>query len=556
MTTPAGRELTLTARLGALILVVGALLSLTEAVATVEQTWTFNKPGVSSLAFLPILSDTRSLHFTFQFKTNQANGILFQHVILDAENKAIPLLSDYQLFAELRLGRLNVSFAITTYQDDIVIGKALDDDKWHVVNIEVDPKKTKLTVSVDRESQNEILNGYYWMDTRELLVWRELKSVVYIGDFKPRKNIKYQSYIGCLGEIGYTLPSGTITSPTFNSTSGVVGGCVDLCQGDRSCNLGRCINRYTGITCDCYGTDHEGQFCNIEGSKTMTFRGYEWVAYQRFEEKRFTKNTRISLEFKTGRGAGVLLYAVGASPYHNHITISIYNGAIHASISFEKDDLTFSEGIGLDDKGWHNLTIDHRESVVSFYLDGKATEKRIAHGYYLNLDPFIYIGGGDNFVQTKGLPVTQSFVGCLRNVYVDDVSVLYELSQANPKCRYNGGRQPQFGCEEVTEIPISFPRSSSMLQWMTGEREQNLSVEFKLRTFHNTAIVLFVELMSRKESGVGFDFGTIELWIVDKMAVVQFIPSSRDTMSHENITQPTIISDGQVHEIMVTLTNR
>ena len=45
----------------------------------------------------------------------------------------------------------------------------------------------------------------------------------------------------------------------------------------------------------------------------------------------------------------------------------------------------------------------HDGASVWFYLDEKVTEKRITKGgVFLSLDPQIYIGGGDNFVKTRG----------------------------------------------------------------------------------------------------------------------------------------------------------
>lgn len=52
---------------------------------------------------------------------------------------------------------------------------------------------------------------------------------------------------------------------------------------------------------------------------------------------------------------------------------------------------------------WHNLTIVHEKVKVEFYLDGKRFVRETFNDlYYLGLDPFIYIGGGKNFVQTLG----------------------------------------------------------------------------------------------------------------------------------------------------------
>ncbi|GFR84230.1 contactin-associated protein-like 5 [Elysia marginata] len=76
-----------------------------------------------------------------------------------------------------------------------------------------------------------------------------------------------------------------------------------------------------------------------------------------------------------------------------------------------------------------------------------------------------------------------------------------------------------------------------------------------MRTFHKNSIVMSVELLSRGGSGSDFDFGSIKLWVVDGYPVVQFIPAATEDHTKQNLTVDRMVSDGQLHDIQVTLNN-
>ncbi|RUS85171.1 hypothetical protein EGW08_007075 [Elysia chlorotica] len=527
-----------------------------------ENTWTFSQPGVSYLAFSPAMRGDQAQHYSLAFRTRRPHGLLFQQHVPDLVDSAFAsVLTRYQLFVELRQGSLRAGFIMNQYEDFIKTGKALNNDAWHTVELVVDVKQRELRISLDGHRSRETLKAYTWGNAEEILLWNHLKPLVSLGDSRMGDSSQnFQPFVGCLRAIEYATPEGYLSRPSFETREGVTNGCLDRCQSDRSCGPGRCINLYTPeVRCDCYGTDLEGPRCDLQALTSITLRGYEWVNYELYDKETgrlFTDNMRISLNFKTERGSGVLLYAVGGSPFHNHVTVSIHSGAVHVSVSFQEDDLAFSLGIGLDDGRWHNLTVHHHQDRVTVYLDGLPTEKRVSRGdHYLSLDSGIYIGGGNNFVQTKGLPVTQNFVGCLRNVYINEVSVLYELAQGNSRSVYNGGEKPRYGCHSVAEVPISFPRSSSLLRWSSRERKKTLTVEFKVRTFHQNAIVMSMELVSRQNPRSDLNFGSIQLWIIDQYPVLQLIPFASEEHTKQNMTVDLIISDGQLHDIQVTLNN-
>lgn len=116
-----------------------------------------------------------------------------------------------------------------------------------------------------------------------------------------------------------------------------------------------------------------------------------------------------------------------------------------------------------------------------------------------------------SWVLSSGLLVTRNFNGCLKSIYINDQSVLYKLFAKHNSCQYHGGERPTFGCSPVRDIPISFPKAASALQWTIGSRSPNLTVDFSFRTVQKNSILFYVDLLSVKEGGSGYDYGILEV---------------------------------------------
>lgn len=109
--------------------------------------------------------------------------------------------------------------------------------------------------------------------------------------------------------------------------------------------------------------------------------------------------------------------------------------------------------------------------------------------------------------------MTQNFVGCLKNVYVNEVSVLHQMFENNPAVVYHGGgsMQPEYTCKEVVNIPISFPTSASKLSITTAkEMKTNFEIEFDFKSVRTEAVLVYVSL-DDTDYTTGYHFGYIEV---------------------------------------------
>lgn len=149
---------------------------------------------------------------------------------------------------------------------------------------------------------------------------------------------------------------------------------------------------------------------------------------------------RISLIFRTNFDDSALFYASGESLKHQYIAASIKNQSVHVEMDFGDNVMSTVLTDDLTRGYWHNLTILHEQRTVSIILDQqqKVLELPATASGNMLFDPEIYFGGGPELHKKKGLASHNNFVGSLKYVYYNDISILYELQRGNPKVHYHG----------------------------------------------------------------------------------------------------------------------
>lgn len=195
--------------------------------------------------------------------------------------------------------------------------------------------------------------------------------------------------------------------------------------------------------------------------------------------------------FKTRFDDSVLLYAAGGEQGLDHyIAASIYNNSVFVEFNFGDDPLLIVLGQVSDFKlyQWNNLTIFHENDKIHLILNDEKVTLNITGIPLLYIDPEIYIGGGPELQKKIGLKSTNNFVGSLKYVFYNEISIIYELHKPNPKVHYIGILRPEFYEADVEDIPITFPFSSSHIWWHNNHTD-SLSLSFNYKASSNLSVV-------------------------------------------------------------------
>ncbi|KAJ8981076.1 hypothetical protein NQ317_007213 [Molorchus minor] len=437
---------------------------------------------------------------SFQFRTRLPHGLLVYH------NVKVPAgvsLQPYALYIIVQQGQLKVVHVYGKHSTALTVGRGLNKDQWHSVTVRIDVHSARLMATVDDMKDETDLKG---LDKENNYgVSTNVTSVILIGGLSSEERlhgVKYiiESFVGCIRDVilstGKSASDLLPISPLIATKhENVQEGCVDRCQTvENLCFRGsRCINHYNALTCDCFGTKYEGEHCDIYTATVLTLRGSSYVSYRVYDwkDRVHSSVTRFSMLFKTRFDNSALLYAAGGEHLLDHyIAASIFNNTVFVEVNFGEEPVLTILGQTPDFKlyQWNNLTIFHENDRIHLILNDEKVTMNISGNHLLYIDPEIYIGGGPELQKKTGLKSTNDFVGSLKYIFYNDISIIYELNKNNPKVHYIGILRPEFYEADVKEIPITFPFSSSHIWWHNNHTD-SLSLFFNFKASSNLSVI-------------------------------------------------------------------
>uniref|UniRef100_A0A8C2G4C9 Neurexin 2 n=1 Tax=Cyprinus carpio TaxID=7962 RepID=A0A8C2G4C9_CYPCA len=467
-------------------------------------------------------------------------------------------------FLELLIndGRLQLRFAIHCGEPaSLHMETHVNDERWHRVLLTRNYRETML--AMDGESKVAEVKS----KRREMMVASDL----YMGGIPPdvrlsaltSSTVKYEPpFQGLIAN----LKLGE-TPPTLLDSQGVKNDLEYLCNKQNPCsNGGRCSIHDSEVLCDCSNTGYKGKYCT-EGlahltlksqgmgsndlplpfsislqqgqvESVATFKGNEFFSYDLSQKPIQSSTDEITLSFRTLQRNGLLLHTGKSADYVN---LSLKSGAVCLVINLGSgafEALVEPSDGKFNDNAWHAVRVSRNLRQVTFifahpnklhfffqlYLlvtisvDGLLTTTGYTQEDYtmLGSDDFFYVGGSPNTADLPGSPVSNNFMGCLKDVVYTNNEFRLELSHLaelrDPRVTIHGDLT--FRCEDVAALdPVSFDTPTAYVTLPHWNAKKAGSVSFDFRTTEPNGLLLFSHgrPQSSKDHRPKVDFFAMEL---------------------------------------------
>ncbi|XP_049599366.1 neurexin-2-beta isoform X16 [Syngnathus scovelli] len=443
-------------------------------------------------------------------------------------------------FLELLIsdGRLQLRFAIHCAEPaSLHTETRVDDLRWHRVLLWRNYRETKLLVD------NEEKAAQVKSKRKEMVVASDL----YVGGISPdvrlsaltSSTVKYEPpFQGLIAnlKVGEALPV-LLDGQSVHSDMDYI------CDVHSPCNNGGVCSVSQGeVLCDCINTSYVGSYCHEagvqkeveglahlmlnrqvlsqgQGESMATFKGNEYFSYNLSQTPIQSSLDEITLSFRTLQRNGLLLHTGKSGDYVN---LSLRDGALWLVINLGSgafEALVEPTSGKFNDDIWHDVRVTRNLRQVTILVDGILTTTGYTQEDYtmLGSDDLFYIGGSMDTADLPGSPVSNNFMGCLKDVVYKNNEFRLELSrlaeQRDPKISIHGDLT--FSCESVEALePVTFDTPSAYLTLPRWNTKKTGTISLDFRTTEPSGLLLFSHgrlLGTAPESKPRADFFAIEL---------------------------------------------
>ncbi|XP_017404039.1 neurexin-1 isoform X21 [Cebus imitator] len=472
---------------------------------------------------------------SFQLKTRSARGLV---LYFDDEG-----FCDFLELILTRGGRLQLSFSIFCAEPATLLADTpVNDGAWHSVRIRRQFRNT--TLFIDQAEAK-------WVEVKSKRRDMTVFSGLFVGGLPPELRAaalkltlasvrEREPFKGWIREVrvnsSQVLPvdSGEVKLDDEPPNSGGGSPCEagEEGEGGVCLNGGVCSVVDDQAVCDCSRTGFRGKDCsqednNVEGLAHLmmgdqgkskgkeeyiaTFKGSEYFCYDLSQNPIQSSSDEITLSFKTLQRNGLMLHTGKSADYVN---LALKNGAVSLVINLGSgafEALVEPVNGKFNDNAWHDVKVTRNlrqhsgighamvnklHCSVTISVDGILTTTGYTQEDYtmLGSDDFFYVGGSPSTADLPGSPVSNNFMGCLKEVVYKNNDVRLELSrlakQGDPKMKIHG--VVAFKCENVATLdPITFETPESFISLPKWNAKKTGSISFDFRTTEPNGLILF-----------------------------------------------------------------
>ncbi|XP_034857480.1 neurexin-1 isoform X12 [Mirounga angustirostris] len=452
---------------------------------------------------------------SFQLKTRSARGLV---LYFDDEG-----FCDFLELILTRGGRLQLSFSIFCAEPATLLADTpVNDGAWHNVRIRRQFRNT--TLFIDQVEAK-------WVEVKSKRRDMTVFSGLFVGGLPPelraaalkltRASVREREpFRGWIRDVrvnsSQALPvdSGEVKLDDEQPNSGGGSPCEagEEGEGGVCLNGGVCSVVDDQAVCDCSRTGFRGKDCSQGKEEYIaTFKGSEYFCYDLSQNPIQSSSDEITLSFKTLQRNGLMLHTGKSADYVN---LALKNGAVSLVINLGSgafEALVEPVNGKFNDNAWHDVKVTRNlrqhsgighamvnklHCSVTISVDGILTTTGYTQEDYtmLGSDDFFYVGGSPSTADLPGSPVSNNFMGCLKEVVYKNNDVRLELSrlakQGDPKMKIHG--VVAFKCENVATLdPITFETPESFISLPKWNAKKTGSISFDFRTTEPNGLILF-----------------------------------------------------------------